>query len=430
MHRRLRVPLAFLILLLAAGPISAQGEDIKPRHSDPFWHASYWNNVTLAGDPVLQETHAALDWDWGSGSPHPAVGADGFSLRCTRYLDFTAGSYRFYATSDDGIRVYVDNRLIIDQWHDHSIRTYTADLDLAAGHHLAVVEYYENMGDAVAKVSWAPVPIGPRHWRGEYFANRWLSGAPVMIRDSDKIDFHWGYGSPVGSVPADGFSIRWTGTVDFGAGASYRFTTSTDDGVRLWVNGHLLIDRWVDQSFRSYSGTIYAAGDVPVKMEYYEAGGVAAARLTWVPSDGEPPADAIIVDDTDAGCSKNGLATAWRAASGGHGGTLTWTRNNDRPRYNYNWARWYPDLAASRYEVFVHVPTAYASTTQARYWVSHSGGYTLRVVNQSANRGGWVSLGTYHFRGTRADHVSLSDVTYERYLSKMIAFDAVKWEPR
>ena len=434
MHRRLRVPLALLILSVAASPISAQGR-IKPRHSDPFWQVSYWNNVTLTGDPVLQESYAALDWDWGSGSPHPAVSTDQFSMHCARYLDLTAGSYRFCATSDDGIRVYVDNHLIIDEWHDHSVRTFIADIDLAAGHHLITVEYYENMGDAVAKLSWAPVPVGPDYWRGEYFANRWLSGAPVMVRDSEKIDFYWGYGSPNLSIPADGFSIRWTGTVNFGAGASYRFTTSTDDGVRLWVNGHLLIDKWIDQPLRSHSGTIYAAGEVPVKMEYYEAGGLAVARLTWAPADGdppppEPPADAVIVDDADAGCSKNGLASGWHTASGGYGGSLTWTRNNDWPRYNYNWARWYPDLTAGRYEVFVHIPTGYATTTQARYWVSHSGGYTLRVVNQSANRGSWVSLGTYNFRGTRADHVSLSDVTHESYLSRLIAFDAVKWERR
>jgi hypothetical protein len=66
----------------------------------------------------------------------------------------------------------------------------------------------------------------------------------------------------------------------------------------------------------------------------------------------------------------------------------------------------------------------------ARYWVSHRDGSTLRRVAQSANGKRWVSLGTYWFRGTHDDYVSLADVTYEPRLSRLIAFDAAKWEPR
>jgi hypothetical protein len=94
------------------------------------------------------------------------------------------------------------------------------------------------------------------------------------------------------------------------------------------------------------------------------------------------------------------------------------------------WARWYPDLAPGRYEVYVYIPERYSTTAHARYWVSHRVGLTLRRVNQAANGGRWVSLGTYRFRGTRRDYVSLADVTFERYLSRLIAFDAAKWVPR
>ena len=107
-----------------------------------------------------------------------------------------------------------------------------------------------------------------------------------------------------------------------------------------------------------------------------------------------------------------------------------WTRNNDRVRPGYNWARWYPTLTPGRYEVLVYVSERHSTTSHARYWVSHFDGYTLKVVNQSANGGRWVSLGTYRFRGTSADYVSLADPTYEPYLSTLIAFDAVRWDPR
>jgi hypothetical protein len=54
----------------------------------------------------------------------------------------------------------------------------------------------------------------------------------------------------------------------------------------------------------------------------------------------------------------------------------------------------------------------------------------LRIVNQSVYSNQWVSLGTYYFQGNSNDYVSLADVTYEPYLSRLIAFDAVKWVPR
>jgi hypothetical protein len=106
------------------------------------------------------------------------------------------------------------------------------------------------------------------------------------------------------------------------------------------------------------------------------------------------------------------------------------TKNNDRVRPNYNWARWYPALAARKYEVLVYIPHRFSTTSSARYWVSHAGGTTLRVVNQSAYSDQWVSLGTYRFQGNKNDYVSLADVTFEPYLSRLIAFDAVKWVPR
>jgi hypothetical protein len=78
----------------------------------------------------------------------------------------------------------------------------------------------------------------------------------------------------------------------------------------------------------------------------------------------------------------------------------------------------------------VYVPERFTTTSKARYWVGHADGYTLRVVNQSTHGSRWVSLGTYWFDGTKEDFVSLSDVTYEPYLSRLVGFDAVKWVPR
>jgi hypothetical protein len=138
------------VLMMFPGTALAQGS---------AWQASYWNNTTLTGTPVLQRSESNLDYNWGMGSPDPAVKSNGFSARWTRYLDLTAGTYRFTATSDDGIRVYVDGSLIINEWYDHPPKTISADRTLSAGTHLVVVEFYENGGEAVARLSWKPVVV-------------------------------------------------------------------------------------------------------------------------------------------------------------------------------------------------------------------------------------------------------------------------------
>jgi hypothetical protein len=420
----------FLISLLTGGAVLAQGS--SDQHSDPFWQAAYWNNTALSGSPVLDRSESSLDYNWGAGSPGPGVYADGFSARWTRYLDLAAGTYRFTATSDDGLRVYVDGSPLIKEWYDHAAKTDWADIALAAGHHLVVVEFYENMGDAVIQLSWAPVAT-ITNWRGEYFNNKALSGAPALVRDDAQISFRWGAGSPApGTIRQDGFSTRWTRNLNLSAG-SYRFSMTVDDGGRLWVNGHLLIDAWKDQAPRTYTGDIYLpGGGVPVKMEFYENSGGATAQLSWARTDGSPNPGpgAVVVDNGGQGFVKGGAPSAWHNESEGYDGDLLWTKNNDYVRPNYNWARWYPGLTAGLYEVYVYIPHRFSTTAGARYWVSHRDGLTLRIVNQSAYSNQWVSLGTYRFRGNSEDYVSLADVTYEGYLSRLIAFDAVKWVSR
>jgi hypothetical protein len=123
MYKKLSLLITFLLVFIFAGTALAQGPG--PTHTDPAWQVSYWNNKSLSGTPVVQTSEGDLNWDWGQGAP-ANVPADGFSARWTKYIDSTAGSYRFTATADDGIRVYVDNTLLINQWSDHPAQTFTS----------------------------------------------------------------------------------------------------------------------------------------------------------------------------------------------------------------------------------------------------------------------------------------------------------------
>lgn len=119
--------------------------------------------------------------------------------------------------------------------------------------------------------------------RGTYYDQLNFAGSPLVTRIDPTVNFNWGTGSPDASIGADTFSVRWSGFVQPRYTGTYTFYTTTDDGVRLYVNNQLIIDHWVNQSGVTWSGTIaLTAGQFyEIRMEYYENAGDASARLEW-----------------------------------------------------------------------------------------------------------------------------------------------------
>jgi hypothetical protein len=118
-------------------------------------------------------------------------------------------------------------------------------------------------------------------YQAQYFNNEILSGLPMLARCEAAIDHMWGNGGPGAGVNTDGFSARWVGTHNF-PGGTYTFTARTDDGIRVWVDGTLLIDAWKGQPPTTYTATrTLAPGDHVVKVEYFEHTGWAVTRLSW-----------------------------------------------------------------------------------------------------------------------------------------------------
>jgi hypothetical protein len=106
---------------------------------------------------------------------------------------------------------------------------------------------------------------------------------PALVQTNALIDFSWGDGSPGKGVPADNFSVRWTGSIRFPKDGKYTFYTVSDDGIRLWMDDRLIIDNWTDHGETENQGQIELCGRKPhpVRLEYYEKTGAAAARLLW-----------------------------------------------------------------------------------------------------------------------------------------------------
>ncbi len=248
----------------------------------PQWRGEYFANVSLMGNPRLVRNDVALNFDWGGSAPAPGLPANYFSVRWTRTMAFEAGLYRFHAVVDDGVRLYVDGELVLDEWRDGARREITVDQQLTAGTHTLRVEYYDRTGYALIRVWWEKItaPTFP-DWKGEYWSNRHLSGAPALVRNDPVIDFNWGTRAPAPGLPSDNFSVRWSRQVTFKAG-TYRFYAQANDGIRIFIDGRLILNAWYDSpGDEVYTVDLALAGPHWLTVEYYDHLGVAMASFGW-----------------------------------------------------------------------------------------------------------------------------------------------------
>jgi len=116
---------------------------------------------------------------------------------------------------------------------------------------------------------------------GCYYNNMTLSGNPVFVRTDSQINFYWGNGSPDASLPPLGFSARWQGNFTFSQG-NYVFSAVTSDGMRLYIDGNLILNSWRDQPPDYYTATqTISQGSHLIVVEYYEHLGGATAQVSW-----------------------------------------------------------------------------------------------------------------------------------------------------
>jgi len=251
-----------------------------PVAADRAWKGEYYANRDLDGDPMLVRQDAVIDFDWEQGAPAPGMPVDGCSIRWRGAWPFDEGGYRFYAYSDDGIRIWIDGALIIDQWREQSATLASGNAYVGAGEHQIQVEYFESSGQAVARVWWEFQGTYP-DWEASYFANPDLAGEPLVSRNDPDVRFDWGAAAPAPDMPPNNWSARWLRTVELDEGA-YRFLARADDGIRVWVDGPMIIDEWHKSQAATYEGFIWLdTGSHEIRVEYYEGDGDARAHLWW-----------------------------------------------------------------------------------------------------------------------------------------------------
>jgi hypothetical protein len=192
---------------------------------------------------------------------------------------------------------------VINNWTDHAPTVNNSvAIPLTAGAKYDIrMEFYEHTLGAVSRLLWTypgqvqqPVPQSRLYPAGAagngaglsaaYFNNINLTGAPVVNRVDQQVDFIWNAGSPATGINADNFSIRWTGQVEAPVAGNFVFSTVSDDGVRLWINGVQVINNWTDHAPTVNNTTaipLTAGARYDIRMEFYEHTLGAVARLLW-----------------------------------------------------------------------------------------------------------------------------------------------------
>ncbi|MDQ3707367.1 MAG: PA14 domain-containing protein, partial [Chloroflexota bacterium] len=269
-------------------------------------YAEYFDNMDLTNLKVARYD-AQITFDWGSGSPDPNIAADTFSARWRgKVVAPATGTYTFYTYSDDGVRVWVNGQQVINNWTNHAPTENSGQITLSAGQQYYItVEYFENGGSCLLHLSWTPpggtkqviqwdslipdptAPLSVAGLYGEYYDNADLTNLKIT-RYNTQVSFDWVHGSPDASIGADTFSVRWRGKVQATTSGTYTFYTESDDGVRLWVDGQLLVNNWTNHAPTENSGqiTLSAGQQYDILLEYFEGGGTCLIHLKWTPPGG------------------------------------------------------------------------------------------------------------------------------------------------
>lgn len=116
----------------------------------------YFAGITLTG-PAHTRLDGGVNFNWSNGFGDPNVGTDLFSVRWTgRVTPQFSETYRFYANTDDGVRLWVNNVKLVDNWTDHGPVESSGTIGLTAGVRYDIrMEYYDKAGSALVQLLWS-----------------------------------------------------------------------------------------------------------------------------------------------------------------------------------------------------------------------------------------------------------------------------------
>jgi beta-glucosidase len=231
----------------------------------------YFTNETLSGEPALRRVDTTVDFDWGEGSPAPGIGVDSFSVRWSGQIHPTeTGTYLITVATDDGVRLYIDNQLLVDNWTVHATEAKEVRYEMDAGKSYSIrMEYFENTGGASALLGWT---TPSRNQLKEVVTLAKESDVALLFVGDSKFQESEGIDRPSIALPDNQIEL-----INAVAKANPKTVVILEAGAQVtmedWINNvHGLMDAWypgqegAQAIVEALAGTIDPSGKLPVTI--------------------------------------------------------------------------------------------------------------------------------------------------------------------
>lgn len=259
--------------------------------------------------PVLTRADATVNIEQTQDPLPGTTLAENFYIRWTGKVRIAkAADYTFYTESDDGSRLFVDGKQVVDNGGLHGAQEANGVVNLTAGDHDIKIEFFEAGSDATMKASWSAegvdrniIPanvlfhsepgkdgLQPGLW-GEYydfnggaFPKPPADRKPVVKTVDRTVNYEQTPDNFVGTQLSDNFFARWTGKITVPKDGKYTFYTESDDGSRLLIDGNAVVNNGGPHGMTEVSGEVdLTAGAHDIVIEYFEIGGDAGMKASW-----------------------------------------------------------------------------------------------------------------------------------------------------
>lgn len=266
----------------------------------PFgnWLAYYYPNTTLTGKPktktiISGNENGNLSFDLGYGAPIEGIATNNYSAKFMTAMRLPAGKYMIQNVADDGVKVYVDDKLVINRWGKGNSIENKLLLNIEDRNneendkkdvHWIRIEYLEKTGKSKLNFTIKPINdlISSTDWLGMSFPTSNLSGDGSVFQ-TNSIHYNWGKEAGFANTGKDGFSASFIKNI---SGVNDYFVyTFADDGIKVKVDDKELISRWKNSGGRLNSALIKNLSDEDhkVQVDYFENTGKATLAADVLP---------------------------------------------------------------------------------------------------------------------------------------------------
>ena len=263
------------------------------------------HNVPDFSSLKADKTGEVPDFDYTLGGK---TADENYSIRFQGGLKIEKdAAYTFYTSSDDGTKLWIDDKLVVNNDGDHADQEGSGKIKLAAGVHKIVVGYYQAGGDRALSVSYesaamaktaipkdalspkAPdtIPEAPKNIAGnlkyEYFEGEWdkLPDFKTLtaVSSGDALGFDMAVDS---KVRDENFAIRYTGKIAIDKDGDYSFYVNSDDGANLLIDDKVVVDNDGDHAAAEKDGKVtLTAGSHSISVLYYQHGGEKSLQVSY-----------------------------------------------------------------------------------------------------------------------------------------------------